>query len=161
MQEEFNFAPLDEYIDSLPTKKGALIAVLHKAQDLYGYLPESIQHHVSHKLNVPAAKVFGVVSFYAYLKMEQQGRNPVSVCMGTACFVRGAEDILKEFEKQLDIPPGGITDDKWFSLASVRCIGACGLAPVIMVGDRIYGRLVTDDVKHIVDEQMAKGDFHG
>ena len=158
--QQWDYTPLDAYIDSLSTKKGALIAVLHKAQELYGYLPEPLQHHISRQLDIPASKVFGVVTFYAYLKMEPQGRIPINVCLGTACFVRGAEDILKEFEKQLDIPAGGMTSDTLFSLASIRCVGACGLAPVVMMGDRIFGRLTTEDVKGIVDEYMAKGDAH-
>lgn len=154
--EAKKYAELDAMIEALPTKKGALIAVLHRAQELYGYLPQELQAHIATMLGLPASKVFGVVTFYSFLKTERPGKYPVSICMGTACFVRGSEAVLKEFEKELKIKPGKVSDDGMFSLESIRCVGACGLAPVVRVGDRVYGRVKAEDVKGIVDEYMVK-----
>lgn len=158
-QQEFDFTELDAYIDALPQKKGALIAVLHKAQSLFGYVPRSVQSHIARKLNVHTSKVYGVVSFYSFLRMEPRGKTNINVCMGTACFVRGAQDILDEFQKQLDIPVGGMTKDGYFSLESLRCVGACGLAPVVMAGDKVYGRVTVEEVSQIIEEQMIKEDL--
>ena len=148
---------LDEYIDSLPTKEGKLIAVLHKAQDLIGYLPFEVQNHVAHKLNIPTSKVYGVVTFYSFFNINPKGRYKVAVCMGTACFVRGSQSVLDEFKKELEIGTGQTSGDGMFSLDGIRCVGACGLAPVISVNGKVYGRVTTDDVKKIVEEYMAKG----
>lgn len=147
---------LDAFIDALPTKKNALIQVLHQAQDIYGYLPKEVQAHIAHRLDLPTSRVFGVVTFYAFLKTEPTGKIPVSVCMGTACFVRGADAVLREFESQLQLKNGETSADGLFSLDSIRCVGACGLAPVVTVGGQVYGRIGPDGVRHIIDEQMAK-----
>lgn len=151
-----DFKAIDDFIDSLESKQGVLISVLHRAQDIYGYLPRELQQHIAFKLGIPSSKVYGVVTFYSFLKMEPKGKVPVNICLGTACFVRGSDKIVAEFEKQLDLKVGGISDDGLFSLDTLRCVGACGLAPVVMVGDQTYGRVTVEDVKHIVDEQMAK-----
>ena len=148
---------LDRYIAELPDRKGSLIQVLHVAQDLFGYLPQDVQMHVARKLGLPAAKVFGVVTFYSFFNTEPRGQFVVNVCLGTACFVRGSEEILKEFSKQLKVPNGATTPDNLFTLTTIRCIGACGLAPVVMVNDRVYGRVTTKDIASIIDECMAKG----
>ncbi len=150
------FQELDSFIDALPTKKNALIQTLHRAQDIFGYLPQEVQSHIARKLDLPTSRVFGVVTFYSFLKTEPRGKVPVSVCMGTACFVRGSEAILQEFKSQLKIGTGEITPDGLFSLDSIRCVGACGLAPVVMVDGRVYGRVEVEGVKHIIDEHMAK-----
>lgn len=154
-----DFKAIDEFIDGLETEKGALISVLHRAQDIYGYLPKELQQHIALKLGIPSSKVYGVVTFYSFLKMEPKGRIPVNICLGTACFVRGADKIVAEFEDQLDLKVGEVSSDGMFSLDTLRCVGACGLAPVVMVGDQTYGRVTVDDVKDIVDEQMAKEDW--
>ena len=149
-------AELDEFIGQLPTKKNALIQTLHRAQDIFGYLPEYVQSHVAKALNLPASRVYGVVTFYSFLKTEPSGKVPVSICLGTACFVRGANDILDAFKSELGIGVGGMTEDGLFSLDSIRCVGACGLAPVVMAGGRVYGRVEKGDVRGIIDEYMAK-----
>lgn len=141
---------LEQYIDSMPTTKGELIRVLHKAQGIFGYLPEEVQKFVGKKMGVSTAKVFGVVSFYSYFTMEPKGDNPISVCMGTACYVRGAEKVQTEFMKQLGISVGETTEDGKFSLDALRCVGACGLAPVVLVGEKVYGRVTIEDVKKII-----------
>ena len=146
------FEELDKFIDSLPTKKGALIQVLHHAQGLFGYLPKEVQLHISKKLDVSPAKVYGVVSFYSYFTTEQKGKYKISVCLGTVCFVKGADKILAEFEKQLGIKSGETTPDLKYSLEGLRCVGACGLAPVVVVNGKVYGQVTVDQVKDILDE---------
>ncbi|MCT4688621.1 NADH-quinone oxidoreductase subunit NuoE family protein [Vallitalea sp.] len=146
------FQELEQYIDAMPTTKGELIRVLHKAQDIFGYLPEEVQKFVGKKLKLSTAKVFGVVTFYSYFTMIPKGEFNISICMGTACYVRGAEDVLNELKKELDIEVGETTPDGKFSLQSLRCVGACGLAPVVMVEDKVYGRVTPDMVKDILAE---------
>lgn len=132
---------------------GELINVLHKTQDYVGYLPAEAQELIAECLHIPTAKVYGVVSFYSFFTMTPKGKHPVSVCMGTACYVRGAEKVLDEFARLLKINVGETTADGEFSLASLRCVGACGLAPVALVGDNVYGRLTQAQVKDIIDAQ--------
>jgi NADP-reducing hydrogenase subunit HndA len=129
-----------------------LINVLHKCQEHFGYLPAEVQEVVSDELNVPVARVYGVVTFYSFFTMTPRGKHPISICMGTACYVRGAEKVLEEFKKELGLQVGQTTNDGKFSLSSLRCVGACGLAPVVMVGDKTYGRVAPDDVRNIINE---------
>jgi len=143
---------LDSYIDSLPTKEGKLIAVLHEAQNIIGYLPQEVLRHISERLGINLSKVYGVVTFYSYFNTKPKGKYTISVCMGTACFVRGADKILDEFKKLLGIEVGETTDDGMFSLDAIRCIGACGLAPVITINEKIHGRLTVDDIAGILEE---------
>lgn len=129
-----------------------LINVLHKAQELFGYLPSEVQEIIGHELNVPVAKVYGVVTFYSFFTMTPKGRFPISICLGTACYVRGAEKVLEEFKKELKLEVGETAADGKFSLSCLRCVGACGLAPVVMIGEKTYGRVAPDDVKEIIKE---------
>lgn len=124
-------------------------------QDTLGYLPKEVQELIALELGISAARVYGVVSFYSFFTMKPKGKYPISVCMGTACYVRGGEKVLDEFRRQLGIEVGGTTPDGLFSLDSLRCVGACGLAPVVMIGPRVYGRLKVTDVKGILDEIQA------
>lgn len=146
------FKELDDFIKSLPSKDGALIEVLHRAQHIFGYLPKEVQTFVADKLNLPVSKVYGVVTFYSFFTTEPRGKNVINVCMGTACFVRGAGDVLKEFEKELSIKSGQTTEDMKFTLGSLRCVGACGLAPVLTINDKVYGHCTPDQVKSILAE---------
>ena len=129
-----------------------LIHVLHKAQSIFGYLPAEVQEIVARELKVPVAKVYGVVTFYSYFSMIPKGKNPISICMGTACYVRGGEKVLEEFKRKLGVEVGETTKDGLFSLNCLRCVGACGLAPVVMVGDKTYGRVSPDGVQEILAE---------
>lgn len=131
---------------------GELINVLHKAQHLFGYLPAEVQKIVAQQLNIPASKVYGVVTFYSFFTMTPKGEHPVSVCMGTACYVRGAEKVLDEFKRVLKINVGETTPDGKYSLSSLRCVGACGLAPVVLIGEKVFGRVVPGDVEKILKE---------
>jgi len=146
------FEQLDSFIDDLTTKEGALIQVLHHAQGIFGYLPKEVQLYISKKLDLAPSKVYGVVSFYSYFTTEPRGEYKISVCLGTVCFVKGADKILAEFEKQLGIKSGETTKDLKFTLEGLRCVGACGLAPVVLVGDKTYGRVAPDEVKNILKE---------
>jgi NADH-quinone oxidoreductase subunit E len=146
------FRELDEYVAALPDRQGALIAVLHKAQSVFGYLPREVQLHVSRLLDLPAAKVYGVVSFYSFFTEEPRGEHVINVCMGTACFVRGAEIILKEIEADLGIKAGQTTPDGRFTIDALRCVGACGLAPVVMVDGKVYGRVKPGEMAAIIKE---------
>lgn len=131
---------------------GELINVLHGAQEMFGYLPAEIQEIVADEMNVSVAHVYGVVTFYSFFTMLPKGKHPISICMGTACYVRGGEKVLDEFKRLLEVKVGETTSDGKFSLSCLRCVGACGLAPVVTVGERVYGRVAPDDVKGILDE---------
>ena len=131
------YEQLDAFIASLPSTQGELIRVLHTAQGIFGYLPKEVQIYVAKKLDVPVSKVYGVVSFYSFFTMKPKGEYDISVCMGTACYVRGAENVLNEIKNQLGIDIGDTTADGKFSLRTLRCVGACGLAPVVMIGDKV------------------------
>ena len=133
-------------------EEGELINVLHKVQKKLGYLPAEVQEVIARELNMSVAKVYGVVTFYSFFTMIPKGEYPISICMGTACYVRGAEQVLSEFKRQLKVEVGESTEDGKFSLNCLRCVGACGLAPVVMVGEKVYGRVAPSQVKEIIKE---------
>lgn len=135
--------------------EGELINILHALQKETGYLPRELQELIAAELNISVARVYGVVSFYSFFTMEPQGDFPISICMGTACYVRGAEKLVDEFRRQLKIEVGESTSDGRFSLDSLRCVGACGLAPVVMVGNKVYGRVTVQQVSSIIDEYRS------
>jgi NADH-quinone oxidoreductase subunit E/NADP-reducing hydrogenase subunit HndA len=137
-------------------KPGELINVLHKCQGEFGYLPAEVQEVIAKGLNISVAKVYGVVTFYSFFTMIPKGLFPVSICTGTACYVRGAENVLAEFKKQLNIEVGETSADGKFSLSCLRCVGACGLAPVVQIGDKTYGRVSPDGVKDILKEYAGQ-----
>ena len=131
---------------------GELINILHEAQELHGYLPREVQEIIARQLNIPVSKGYGVVTFYSFFTMTPKGEHPISVCMGTACYVRGAEKVLDEFKRILKIEVGETTPDGKFSLSSLRCVGACGLAPVVLIGEKVYGRVTPAEVEKILKE---------
>ena len=137
---------------SIGNKPGEVINVLHKVQGEYGYLPAEVQELVAKELGIPVSRVYGIVSFYSFFTMTPKGEHPISVCLGTACYVRGAEKVLDELKRQLGIGVGEVTPDGKFSLNCLRCVGACGLAPVIEVGEKVYGRMTPDRVKDVLAE---------
>lgn len=145
------FDELLAFIDGMETTKGALIEILHKAQGLFGYLPRDVQLFVARKLGIPGAEVFGVVSFYSYFTTKPRGKHTISVCMGTACFVRGADKIIEGIKEKLQIESNEITEDGQFTLIDVRCIGACGLAPIVKVDDKVYGRVKEEELDEILN----------
>ncbi len=147
-------AKLMEVIEKYKGTNGALIPVLHEAQEIYGYLPIEVQTMISDGLNVPIAEVYGVVTFYAQFSLYPKGQYRIAVCLGTACYVKGSGDILDKIKERLGIEVGECTPDGKFSIDATRCIGACGLAPVLTVNDEVYGRLTVDDVDGILDKYM-------
>lgn len=151
ISREESFPQIDLVIKREGNKAESLIQILHGVQEMLGYLPMEAQNYVAKKMNIPPSKVYGIVSFYNFFKMEKDADHVIMICMGTACYVKGAADIIKEFESSLHIKKGQITPDKKFSIREVRCLGACGMAPVISVdGSDIYGRLTPDQVPGIL-----------
>ncbi|MDF2514533.1 MAG: hypothetical protein K0S04_4399 [Herbinix sp.] len=130
--------------------KGALMPILQKAQGIYGYLPIEVQTIISNEMNVPLEKIYGIVTFYSQFSLNPKGKYNVSVCLGTACYVKGSGDIFTKLQDMLGVSDGGCTDNGKFSLESCRCIGACGLAPVMTVNEDVYGKLSVDDLEGIL-----------
>jgi len=149
-------AKLREIIAAHKDMQGALMPVLQQAQDVYGYLPIEVQKIIAEGLNIPLEEVYGVVTFYAQFKLNPVGKYHIAVCMGTACYVKGAGDIIERIKMKLGLEPGGITPDGKFSLDATRCIGACGLAPVMTINGEVYGRLVPADIDRILGEYEDK-----
>jgi NADP-reducing hydrogenase subunit HndA len=143
---------ISEVCKKFDNKEGELINVLHGVQEKLGYLPAEVQEVIALELKMSVAKVYGVVTFYHFFTMIPKGEFPISICMGTACYVRGAEQVLSEFKRQLKVEVGQTTPDGRFSLSCLRCVGACGLAPVVMVGDKVFGRVSPQQVKQIIAE---------
>jgi len=142
---------LDDYILSLEGKKEEhLIHVLHKAQSLFGYLPQNLQLYIARKLDLPAARVNGVVTFYSFFNEKPVGKYTISVCMGTACFVKGADKVLDRVMEVTGTKKGEMSKDGLFTIKDVRCIGACGLAPVLTINDKVYGKVKPKDVDDII-----------
>lgn len=145
---------LEKFISNISKddSEGELINVLREAQEIFGYLPQEVQLFISRKMEIPASKVFGVASFYSFFTMEPRGKHIINVCLGTACFVKGAEKIIDELRKKLNIKNGTTSDDGMYTVDTVRCIGACGLAPVLLVDDKVYGRVTSEDIDKIIKE---------
>ncbi|MCL1823720.1 MAG: NAD(P)H-dependent oxidoreductase subunit E [Oscillospiraceae bacterium] len=141
-------------IHDIKGEKGSLMRVLQEAQEIYGYLPIEVQSMIARELSIPLEKVYGVVTFYSQFSLNPKGKYKISVCMGTACYVKGAGDILKKLQEKLGIKSNEVTPDGLFSLNDCRCIGACGLAPVIMINDDVYGRLSPSGEE--LDDILAK-----
>ncbi len=147
------FSDLKKFIDGLrgkPHFESYLIAVLHKAQGIFGFLSRETMDFVSAEMNIPTAHIWGVATFYHFFNLEKQGKYNVAICMGTACYVKGAAEILKALKKELKVEVGGTTEDNLFTLSEARCVGACGLAPVIMIDDEIYGDLTPDSTVELI-----------
>ena len=148
-------AKLQEIIAAHKDQPGALIPILQKAQDVYGYLPIEVQTKIADALDISLEKVYEVVTFYAQFSLNPKGEYNFSVCLGTACYVKGAGDLFDKLKQILGIEDGGCTPDGKFSLTSCRCVGACGLAPVLLVNADVYGRLLPDDVQGIIEKYNA------
>jgi len=143
---------LQEIIEKYKNTRGALIPVLHEAQEVYGYLPLSVQKKIAEGLNVSLEEIYGIVTFYTQFSLNPKGKYQIQVCLGTACYVKGANQILEKLQEKLGIQVGECTEDGLFSLDGCRCIGACGLAPVITINEDVYGRLVPDQIEGILDK---------
>lgn len=153
-----NYAQLDAYIASLNVpggigyRRGVLIQVLHQAQVICGFLPEEVQKHIAARLDLHVSEVYGVVSFYHYFRTKRTGKYCIDICMGTACFVRGAPKVIEKLEGILGVKVGETTADGRFTLSTLRCVGACSLAPVVQVNGKTYGRVTVEDVPAILAE---------
>ena len=142
---------LRAFIDEHRNDPGPLMPIMHEAQDIYGYLPEEVQVIIADELDVPLTQVFGISTFYSRFSLNPKGENQVSVCLGTACYVKGAADVLARVEEELSCPNGSVTPDGKFSVDATRCVGACGLAPIMLVNGDVYGHMTVDQVKPILD----------
>ncbi|MDI3533989.1 MAG: NADP-reducing hydrogenase subunit HndA [Thermosediminibacterales bacterium] len=152
LNDEEKLKKLKEVIEKYKGTKGALIPVLQEAQSIYGYLPLDVQKKIAQELDVPLSEIYGVATFYSFFTLKPKGKYQIKVCLGTACYVKGAASILEELKEQLNIGVGDVTPDLKFSLDGVRCVGSCGLAPVMFINDEVYGRLTPDKIKGILDK---------
>ena len=150
-QEEKLIAVIEKYAGV----KGAMMPILQEAQEIYGYLPIEVQRIIAEKTGTPMEEIYGIASFYAQFKLNPNGEVAIAVCLGTACYVKGSGDIIEEFSKLLDLPVGSTSPDGRYSLEATRCIGACGLAPVLTVNGEVYGRLTKADVPGILAKYQA------
>lgn len=150
LENKEKYEALQNVIDELRNEPGALMPIMQRAQDIFGYLPEEVQNYIAKELDIPVSDIYGVATFYAQFNLEPKGKYIISVCLGTACYVKGAQLVLDKLEEVLGVPAGSTTPDGVFTLNATRCLGACGLAPVIMVNDDVYGRLTPDDVPGVI-----------
>jgi len=141
---------LAAFVDEWKDKPGNLIMVLHKTQQEFGYIPRTIAVELSKRLDTPLAKIYGVITFYHFFKLEKPGKHTFQVCMGTACYLKGGDDLIQELENLLGIGVNQTTEDDEFSLEAVRCVGCCGLAPVLVVGEEVFGKLDKDKLPEII-----------
>ena len=147
-----NYQKLLAALSKSKHKKGALMGVLNECQKIYGCVPLNAQKVISDELDIPVGEIYGVVTFYSQFSLEPKGDYIIGVCMGTACFVKGADKVLEEFENIIGIKAGETSEDKKFTLMGLRCIGACGLAPVLTINGKVYGKVSKDMVKGILEE---------
>jgi NADH-quinone oxidoreductase subunit E len=141
-----DFAPLDKVLEEYAGQKGAIIPILQQVQEAYGYLPKEVLQEISKRTGIPVSKLLGVATFYAQFRLTRRGRHLIRVCDGTACHVRGASKCIETVEKQLGVPAGGTSEDYEYTMEIVYCLGSCGLAPVAVVDDRVYGRLTPNSL---------------
>ena len=150
--DEEKYEILKEVIKEQKNSTGPLIQVLHKAQGIFGYLSGDVQRFIAKELNIPLARIYGVVTFYNFFRLDPVGKHTVTVCLGTACYVKGGQEILKTLKKELGVEEGRTTRDGLFTLYTARCFGACGLAPVMMVDDEVYGRLSPRKALRVIEK---------
>ncbi|MGI6188429.1 MAG: NADH-quinone oxidoreductase subunit NuoE [Clostridiales bacterium] len=146
------FAELQKVIAQYKEQEGALMPILHRAQEIYGYLPLDVQNYIAEELGIPLTDIYGVATFYSQFTLKPKGKYTIGICMGTACYVKGAQKVLDKLQEVLNIGVGDTTDDGKFTLDATRCLGACGLAPVMMINDQVYGRLSPDDIEGIISK---------
>jgi len=151
VNQDIDLSPVDSILEPYLGKKEMIIPIMQKVQDHYGYLPRPAMEYVARRMRIPLSRLYGVTTFYAQFKMKPRGRYIIRVCKGTACHIQGSPKIAERIEELLDIPSGETTDDLKFTLEEVACIGACALAPVIMINDNPHGRLSPDKMKEILD----------
>jgi len=141
-----DLAPLDQILQDYVDQKGAVIPILQHVQEIYGYLPKEVLAEISRRTGIPVSRLMGVATFYAQFRLNRRGKHLVRVCDGTACHVRGASKCIESVEKELGVPAGGTSEDYEYTMEIVYCLGSCGLAPVAVVDDKVYGRLTPDSI---------------
>lgn len=146
------FDELTEFINKMKNQPGPLMPIMQKAQELFGALTFDVQKHIATELDIPMSDIYGVATFYSQFSLEPKGKHVIGVCMGTACYVKNSEPILNKLAEVLQTPPGYTTPDALFTLEATRCLGCCGLAPVIMIDDQVYGRLKPEDIPGILNK---------
>lgn len=144
------FKQLKEYINSIKGGQGVLMQTLHEAQSIFGYLPIEVQKFISEEMGIPMAEIYGVATFYTQFSIEPKGKHTIGVCLGTACYVKGSQLVLDKISKELGISVGNTTDDNQFTLEATRCLGCCGLAPVMMIDDEVYGKVDPKKIPEII-----------
>lgn len=154
--DDINFKKLDKIIEKYGDEQGMLIRILQKSQDIFGYLPDNVQSYISLKLNIPISTINSVVSFYTLFNQEKQGKYTISVCLGTACYVKGSQDVLDAIKEELGLDVGETTLDQRFTLKGTRCVGACGLAPVVMINEDVQGKLSPSDIPSLIHQKSKK-----
>ncbi len=156
MQNEFvlskqkEFAELKEFIDSVKDTQGILMQTLQKAQDIFGYLPLEVQKFIADETGIPLADIYGVVTFYTQFTVEEKGKHRVGVCLGTACYVKGSQDVMDKLAEELNVKVGQTTEDRMFTLEATRCLGCCGLAPVMTIDEDVYGNIDPKRVPEVI-----------
>jgi NADH-quinone oxidoreductase subunit E len=143
---------IDAFIEKWKEKPGNLIMVLHRVQEEFGFVPRQAAFEVAADLDVPVAKIFGVITFYHFFKLTKPGKNQIAVCMGTACYLKGSQDLIDECERKLGVGLNTVTEDGEFSVEAVRCIGCCGLAPVLTVNGEVFGGVDTKEMIKIIEQ---------
>lgn len=151
------YSDLDQVINRYSREPGQLIRILQKAQDIFGYLPEEVQAYIAEKTEIPVSEVNGVVTFYSLFSTEPKGKTMLNICMGTACYVKGAQELMDALKEQLKIDEGETTPDKLFTVKSTRCVGACGLAPILVANEDVHGKIGARDVVKII-QKYRKGE---
>jgi len=154
-ENQEKFAKLEKVITEMKDMEGPLIPIMHEAQGIFGYLPYDVQKCIAEELNIPMSEVYGVATFYTEFKVEPKGDHVIGICMGTPCYVRGATSILDKLTEKLGIGMDETTADRKFTLQETGCMGCCGLAPIIVIDEDIYGNLTPDDIPGILDKYMA------
>lgn len=154
--EDEQYQALLDFMDTVPQEESSLIAILHFTQDLMGYIPRPAMMLIAEVLGIPSSKVYGVVTFYSYFSLQPKGRYNFSVCMGTACYVKGSQDILEALQDELELEEGQTSEDGLFSIQATRCLGACADAPIVMVNDEVHGPMDPSSVRNLVRQCRAK-----
>lgn len=150
LSKKSEFDELKKYIDSVKNSQGVTMQILQKAQGIFGYLPLEVQQFISDETNIPLADIYGVVTFYTQFSTEEKGKHKIGVCLGTACYVKGSQEIRDKLAELLNVQVGKTTEDRLFTLEETRCLGCCGLAPVMMIDDEVYGKISVNKIPEIL-----------
>ncbi|RJX23495.1 MAG: NAD(P)H-dependent oxidoreductase subunit E [Dethiobacter sp.] len=152
VEKKENYQELDSVLEKYKGRAGVLIKALQEAQEIYGYLPRELLIHIAYELDVPLSEVYSVVSFYSLFKTQTSGRCHLEICSGTACYVKGMKNLLEYLEEDLSLKPGGVTEDGKFSVSTTNCVGACSAAPVVKIGDELYGEMTLERLQQLLEE---------